>query len=293
METKKVDELSENSKIDDSTEKSYVNFEEWRDDTIKFYNEICVNLQDSETNIFEEEIKKAPGCFVQLTKKFCNCDIDCVAKSFNSLQFDTTCYLYDLDNIFLSTEYINCDFLNEKVADANLIDFKNEFSMKSFVDIYILISELCDNKPNSLQKLQCLMYNYKDGCKDKNLCSGLELIKLANQTCINEDFDEQIRDIVRSVHLNTDNGELVRSVRSNSPLSLWDSTFIKPLVIGNTQVSKSNTLTPISVAGIIILAISAISLTNIFSSNSSVKRKISVGLCSLIVILMCLCNLKD
>lgn len=296
LESKNENSISKPLDIKDSSEISYEKFEEWRDGTIKFYNEICVNLQDSETNLFVEEISKAPRCLVQLTKKFCNCDLDCVAESFESLKFDTTCYLYKLDNIFLSTEHIDCDFLNEKVEEAELIDFKNDFSLASFVDIYNLISELCDNKPKALQNLQCIMYNYKDGCKDEKLCSGLKFLNLSNQTCKNEDFEEQIQDIARSIHLNLKNDtieDIVRSVRSTPSLTSWENSFVKPLILSNTQISKSNILIPLSIYGTVIFAISAISLKSFLDSRISVKKGLSIGLCFFIVILMCLCNLNN
>lgn len=97
--------------------KNKTKFEVWRKNQIDLYNTICKLGVGRffRKNISKENLSLVPKCLVQITKRYCNCDTDCVRNSILGTDFNLECLKYDLHNLYLHERFIDCRFLNENL----------------------------------------------------------------------------------------------------------------------------------------------------------------------------------
>ncbi|KAK6089643.1 hypothetical protein P3W45_001409 [Vairimorpha bombi] len=193
-------------------------FEIWMEDIALVYNNLCKLYQDMDL-VRENtglEIRLVPKCLVQLTKEMCKCNLDCMANSFNLNILSHNCFLYDLNNLFLSMEHKDCAFLEKKVVNEELVELETDFYDSIGEEIGTGIEKLCDDMPDSFEELQCKMYELKEGCRGIEDCYKYILSSEVNRSCKNPDFVDQIEDIRRSIQLPENIFNSIREKRSTA-----------------------------------------------------------------------------
>lgn len=295
-----IDEKLKDNKIINQVG-SMKDFENWREDTAIVYNDVCKKYQDSgfTGESLELNIKAIPKCLVQLTKEMCNCNLDCVAKSFDPKILDTNCLIYDRENIFLSLQHEDCEFLEKKVINGELVEIQTGFSYMIRDKIYDNVENLCKGKPNSFEELQCKMYELKEGCRGVKECYEFIFNSKINENCTNPDFVDQIGDLERSL----DNVDFIRGKRSilgkTNGLNRIDSDdldfkrdkeiLIRSKIKNNTLTSGSSIVKPSCIVPISSL-IGFLFALNYYNNSESKSKKmlaIIVGASMTILILCC------
>lgn len=176
-------------------------FENWRDDQIGYYNQLCkYNYLGiiSDDFMYYYNLRMVPRCLVHLTKRMCNCENDCIILSMRRRIFDPICKFYDLKNLYLHDRYIDCSFLNKRLPpDDSIHKYFNKLPMNSSNILYDGINSICKGDEEVFNKLQCTIYDIRFNCQYSEECYQFVYNQNAPSNCVNPEFENNMYELER------------------------------------------------------------------------------------------------
>lgn len=129
------------------------NFESWRNKTIADYENNCMGMEESviqNSKEAKDDFINFTRCMIQLTRQICMCDQECLAKSFENVQYHSVCPRIEVNNLFLSRNYLDCQSYGIKIVGGDMIN-KNAKSIYTdfLLRMKYLTTNLCFNEENS------------------------------------------------------------------------------------------------------------------------------------------------
>lgn len=183
--------------------KNKTKFEVWRKNQIDLYNTICKLSVGRffQKNISKENLSLVPKCLVQITKRYCNCDTDCVRNSILGTDFNLECLEYDLHNLYLHDRFIDCRFLNENLPENEKIyNFLDEMSINTKKNIFKGIDYLCNGDIEYYPQLQCGIYELRDGCNEISECYDFMLNGRLSAICEVDTFETIVSEVLHIIN---------------------------------------------------------------------------------------------
>lgn len=174
-------------------------FELWRNNTITDYENKCAESSEYTSEELEkakEDFNKFSRCMIQLTRQMCNCDQDCLSKSFKKVHYNSVCPKLDTTNLFVARKYLNCDNYGIRIIGGKMHNEDEDIRCSLFSkNIENAMLQLCNNKENSYNKLQCFGYELKNKCVSDMSCIEQNIPSIHFYNCVNDEFEQQLEDI--------------------------------------------------------------------------------------------------
>jgi hypothetical protein len=258
----------------------------WRDSLIKNFTRACKLLDFSEENDKRKftQFRDLPKCLVQLSRKSCGCDEDCLANNFNIDSFDHTCKYFDLDNLYVDDAYRDCDFLDYKVMFQEIVSKSSSFTLLDLKkNFYSGINKLCRDD-TELKKLQCSAYEIRDECRNSEECMLHLINRKMPSNCKNEKYIDQLNFISQIFNIPLQDIVEPRYRRSLDEFS--NKIQVESFSTDFSSRSEFKTIGSFSITIISGITLALSGYLSLKSNNKEKKISICVGILSIIIFII-------
>lgn len=262
-----------NCNCDDRGIKDMEIFEKWRESTINKYNTICYQRINNIIKLNQKEeinLKNIPRCMVKLTRSMCKCNRDCASDSYFKMKFDLSCLIYDMNDLYIDINYVDCQFLDYKIVDNYMVPSAiGNYLTNSRIRFYKEISKFCKTPNYAFDNIQCAAYELRDACNDNKLCLEISLNANFPENCVNDEFQNMINDLSTIMYIPYTSLEYIRNKRS---INIFENKEYN-VTTENCSINynKIYGYSSISLASSLILLMLGREMHNNKSSNFSTK----------------------
>lgn len=202
-------------------EEEIKDFKRWRNYTLQKAVKNCKSMSAKTLNDNPELIQAivyTPKCLIKYTKYLCESEKKCYKNLLADLKFDNDCFLFDLNNLYADSNYVDCNFLDRNIVNSRFVGKNVEYDIYSIRhNIYNELNSIIKGT-GSKNKLLYNLYCIRDVCRNDINCLKTFLNRDRICNCQNIKFPDNLKEIENIVFYSSSNNVTVRNKRSINEL---------------------------------------------------------------------------